>query len=358
MIKHYDIEIFSAEDFVLPFTLRDDNHQPIDLTGATVEASLAEYPGGEGIPFAVTHNSSGGHVTMILPHEVTDQISFSAGYYDVFVTYPDETREQVLNGSVKIYSAVTRFPNDGTVVFMITLQDESLLPDPGDLSRLYYCTETGIIYRWNGTGYVSVMRNSSVTIGETTTLPAGSDATVTNTGTVADLILNFGIPAGVDGDDGFSPSASVSKSGNKTTITVTDKDGTTTAEVLDGEGSGDVMGPNSATDSQIAVFDGATGKAIKDSGFTIGTSVPANAVFTDTTYTETTDSVGSATAGTDIDADDITAWDAGTLPTATVDDQEVLTLTFGSLPSLSYSAKTIPNISVSSKTVVTAITAS
>lgn len=40
---------------------------------------------------------------------------------------------------------------------------------------------------------------------------------------------------GDTGDTGFSPIASVSKSGKITTITVTDAEGTTTAEVLDGE---------------------------------------------------------------------------------------------------------------------------
>ncbi len=44
---------------------------------------------------------------------------------------------------------------------------------------------------------------------------------------------------------------------------------------------GAVTGPVSATDSGIAVFNGTTGKVIKDSGFTIGKSVPSNAVFTD-----------------------------------------------------------------------------
>ena len=39
----------------------------------------------------------------------------------------------------------------------------------------------------------------TVTIGQTTTLPAGSNATVTNTGTSEDAILNFGIPKGEDG---------------------------------------------------------------------------------------------------------------------------------------------------------------
>jgi len=43
-----------------------------------------------------------------------------------------------------------------------------------------------------------------------------------------------------------------------------------------------VAGPASAVNNQIAVFDGTTGKLIKDSGFTIETSVPAGAVFTDT----------------------------------------------------------------------------
>ena len=47
---------------------------------------------------------------------------------------------------------------------------------------------------------------------------------------------------------------------------------------------GKAGGPASSTDSHVAAFDGADGKTLKDSGFTIGTSVPANAVFTDTTY--------------------------------------------------------------------------
>lgn len=40
---------------------------------------------------------------------------------------------------------------------------------------------------------------------------------------------------GADGQDGFSPVATVSKSGNTATITITDKNGTTTATVSDGK---------------------------------------------------------------------------------------------------------------------------
>lgn len=42
----------------------------------------------------------------------------------------------------------------------------------------------------------------SLSIGSTTTLPAGSDATVTNTGTATDPVLNFGIPQGEAGQTG------------------------------------------------------------------------------------------------------------------------------------------------------------
>ena len=46
--------------------------------------------------------------------------------------------------------------------------------------------------------------------------------------------------------------------------------------------NGAVTGPSSSTGDHIATFNGTTGKIIKDSGYTIATSVPANAVFTDT----------------------------------------------------------------------------
>lgn len=53
---------------------------------------------------------------------------------------------------------------------------------------------------------------------------------------------------------------------------------------------GAVIGPASAVDARVAVFNGTTGKIIKDSGFTIGKSVPSDAKFTDTTYSAATQS--------------------------------------------------------------------
>ena len=48
---------------------------------------------------------------------------------------------------------------------------------------------------------------------------------------------------------------------------------------------GAVTGPSSSTDKHVAIFSGSKGNVIIDSGFTIGKSVPSDAVFTDTTYT-------------------------------------------------------------------------
>lgn len=56
-------------------------------------------------------------------------------------------------------------------------------------------------------------------------------------------------------------------------------------EVIQTNIDGAVTGPASAVSNHIAIYNGTTGKIIKDSGFTIETSVPKNAVFTDTTYT-------------------------------------------------------------------------
>ena len=56
-------------------------------------------------------------------------------------------------------------------------------------------------------------------------------------------------------------------------------------DFIQGNIDGAVTGPASSTNAHVAVFNGATGKVIKDSGFTIAKSVPSNAVFTDTHYT-------------------------------------------------------------------------
>ena len=64
---------------------------------------------------------------------------------------------------------------------------------------------------------------------------SGDTATITitdKTGTTTAQVKDG--TNGQPGEDGYSPSASVSKSGNTATISITDKNGTTTAQISDG----------------------------------------------------------------------------------------------------------------------------
>lgn len=86
----------------------------------------------------------------------------------------------------------------------------------------------------------------SITIGTTSTLSAGSNATVTNSGTSTDPIFNFGIPQGVagtpgtDGQDGVSPGVTIDTITGGHRVTITDADHPTgqSFDVMDGESSG------------------------------------------------------------------------------------------------------------------------
>lgn len=96
---------------------------------------------------------------------------------------------------------------------------------------------------------------------------------------------------------------------------------------------GAVTGPSTSVANHVAVFDGTSGAKLKDSGFTIGKSVPADAEFTDTTYKPATDKAdGLMTAaqytkladietGADkTDADNVKAAGAFMTATNTADD--------------------------------------
>jgi hypothetical protein len=165
--------------------------------------------------------------------------------------------------------------------------------------------------------------DTTVTVGTVTTLPPGSPAAVVNIGTSKDMVLNFSIPAGIQGIQGNAATiavgtvttvgpatpAAVSNAGTAndavfnfaipqgaaatlavgtvTTLTpgsaatVTNV-GTSGAAVLNfgiprgAPGIGDVNGPAGAANGSVAVFDGTSGKLIKDSGVTLGTAASTN----------------------------------------------------------------------------------
>jgi hypothetical protein len=72
---------------------------------------------------------------------------------------------------------------------------------------------------------------ATITIGTVTTVAPGQPATVTNSGTSAAAVLDFEIPEGEPGENGA--------------------------------GTGDVVGPSSSVDGEIALYDSTTGKLLK-----------------------------------------------------------------------------------------------
>ena len=86
----------------------------------------------------------------------------------------------------------------------------TLTTNPSTIKGAYrLCGQNNGVYVDFGSGYVSLQgqqgvpgQSATVSIGTTTTLPAGSSATVTNSGTPNAAVLNFGIPQGAQGIQG------------------------------------------------------------------------------------------------------------------------------------------------------------
>lgn len=93
-------------------------------------------------------------------------------------------------------------------------------------------------------------QNATITIGQTSTLAPGSQATVVNVGTATNAVLDFGVPEGLKGDQGeqgepgINARAYVTQNTGSATITIEDFEGTTTATVYDGaDGATGPQGP-------------------------------------------------------------------------------------------------------------------
>ena len=111
---------------------------------------------------------------------------------------------------------------------------------------------------------------------------------------------------------------------------------------------------SNAINSTSGVSDGiaATPKAVSDALADAKTYADTNDE--NTQYGTLSTSIGSASAGTAISADDITGWSAGYPPSFSL-NQGVLSVSAGQAPSLTYTARSIPNITVTSTTVLTGL---
>lgn len=117
---------------------------------------------------------------------------------------------------------------------------------------------------------------ATITAWTTTTLSPWSSATVTNSWTSSAAVFNFGIPQWATGAAGnWIASITSSKSWKITTVTITETNSTVDtfqiSDWADWQWSWDVLWPASSVDWDVVVFDWTTGKAIKDWSVSLAT---------------------------------------------------------------------------------------
>ncbi len=122
----------------------------------------------------------------------------------------------------------------GTVKWFATSADRDAYyaANPDELAKnpTVGVGDPAVAWQWNGTAWVQSAialqgpkgDAATVSVGTTTTLPAGSSATVTNSGTSSAAVFDFGIPKGADGSGGASGVSSVNGFADAVTIGTSD----------------------------------------------------------------------------------------------------------------------------------------
>ena len=176
---------------------------------------------------------------------------------------------------------------------------QTAFPETGESGKIYVAKDNNKTYRWSGSTYTEI--SASLALGETSSTAYRGDR----------------------GKEAYDHSQLTS--GNPHNVTKTDVglENVTNERQMKGLASG-------TTNGHVMAF-GADGYTPKDTGFTLGVSVPANAKFTDTTYSAFKGASASVAGGTGLvpapsaGADDQFLAGDGTWKTVDMPDVEAIT---------------------------------
>lgn len=107
----YDLSLNARETKEFDVVFKNTDGSPILLTGVTVNAEIVEFIGTAKLPavFTCTVSADTGTVSLKLTTTESDKLQAfdekKANYWNLFVTYPNETKKKRVEGKVKIKKA-------------------------------------------------------------------------------------------------------------------------------------------------------------------------------------------------------------------------------------------------------------
>lgn len=106
----YAVVINQGADFSMVLILRNGEGEPVDLSGATVQAELrAGWDKPKLGEFSVAIlDASGGRLRLTLSGAASAEMSPGSGFYDVLLIDAESQRQRILEGTFRIRPAITQ----------------------------------------------------------------------------------------------------------------------------------------------------------------------------------------------------------------------------------------------------------
>jgi hypothetical protein len=102
--------IYQGSDFILDFTIENDNGTTFDLTGYTVACKIKKHytsSTSTTVSVSVLNPPTAGQIQMSLSNAITSTMKAGRYVYDVVITSLSGTKTRVLEGTVSVLEGVT-----------------------------------------------------------------------------------------------------------------------------------------------------------------------------------------------------------------------------------------------------------